>query len=55
MKERRVWGDLLGLAPPWRVRDVEYALDEGEVRIFVEVASRAKLRCPCQATPILAR
>jgi transposase len=46
MKERRVWGDLLGLAPPWRVRDVEYALEEGEVRIFVEVESRAKLRCP---------
>ena len=45
MKERRVWGDLLGLTPPWRVRDVEYALDEGEVRIFVEVGSRAKLRC----------
>lgn len=50
MKERRVWGDLLGLTPPWRVRDVEYALDEGEVRLFVEVESRAKLRCPsCQA------
>jgi transposase len=46
MKERRVWGDLLGLAPPWRVRDVEYALEEGEVRIFVEVESRVKLRCP---------
>jgi transposase len=46
MKERRVWGDLLGLAPPWRVRGVEYALDQGEVRIFVEVESRAKLRCP---------
>jgi transposase len=28
------------------VRDVEYALAEGEVRIFVEVESRAKLRCP---------
>jgi len=50
MKERRVWGDLLGLTAPWRVRDVEYALDEGEVRIFVEVESRAKLRCPsCEA------
>jgi hypothetical protein len=46
MKERRVRGDLLGLTPPWRVRDVEYALDEGEVRIFVEVQARAKLRCP---------
>jgi len=46
MQERRVWGDLLGLAPPWRVRDVEYALDEGEVRIFVEVEARAKLHCP---------
>jgi transposase len=28
------------------VRDVEYALGEGEVRIFVEVEARAKLRCP---------
>jgi transposase len=28
------------------VRDVEYALDEGEVRIFVEVEARAKLHCP---------
>lgn len=34
------------MAPPWRVRDVEYALEEGEVRIFVEVESRAKLHCP---------
>ena len=34
------------MTPPWRVRDVEYALDEGEVRIFVEVEARAKLRCP---------
>jgi len=34
------------LAPPWRVREVEFALDQGEVRIFVEVESRAKLCCP---------
>lgn len=46
MRERRVWGDLLGLVSPWRVRDVEYALGEGEVRIFVEAEARAKLRCP---------
>jgi transposase len=46
MRERRVWSELIGLAPPWRVRDVELALAKGEVRIFVEVASGARLRCP---------
>lgn len=46
MRDRRVWRDLLGLEAPWRVRDVELALSEGEVRIFVEVERGAKLRCP---------
>jgi transposase len=46
MSERRVWGDLIGLVPPWRVREVELALEEGEVRIFVEVDARAVLCCP---------
>jgi transposase len=46
MRERRVWGQLIGLIPPWRVREVELALEQGEVRVFVEVGSRATLRCP---------
>ena len=46
MRDRGVWRDLLGLEPPWRVRDVDLALDEGEVRIFVEVGGSGKLRCP---------
>jgi transposase len=46
MSERRVWGQLIGLTPPWRVREVELALAQGEVRVFVEVESRATLRCP---------
>ena len=46
MRERGVWRDLLGLELPWRVRDVDLALDEGEVRIFVEVGGSGKLRCP---------
>ena len=36
----------MGLRAPWRVRDVELALGEGEVRIFVEVEEGAKLTCP---------
>ena len=46
MRDRGVWRDLLGLTAPWRVRDVELALAEGEVRIFVEVESGATLCCP---------
>jgi transposase len=46
MRDRVVWRDLLGLRAPWEVRDVELALGEGEVRIFVEVADGAKLTCP---------
>jgi transposase len=46
MRDRSVWRDLLGLTAPWRVRDVELALGEGEVRIFVEVEEGAKLACP---------
>jgi len=41
---------LLGLAPPWRVQEVDLALDEGEVRIHVERSGRSRLRCPrCEA------
>jgi transposase len=36
----------LGLRAPWQVRDVDLALGEGEVRIFVEVEDGAKLTCP---------
>jgi len=46
MRDRVVWRDLLGLESPWRVRDVDLALDEGEVRIFVEVGGSGKLHCP---------
>ncbi len=51
MRDRRVWGELIGLQPPWRVRDVEFALEQGEVRIRVEIAGTPKLRCPeCEQT-----
>lgn len=46
MRDRRVWTQLIGLEPPWEVRDVELALGEGEVRIYVDVTSRGKLLCP---------
>ena len=46
MRDRGVWRELLGLQAPWGVRDVELALEDGEVRIHVETQSQSPLRCP---------
>jgi hypothetical protein len=49
MKERRVWGDLLGLARPGGCRTWSTPSTRERVRIFVEVEAQARLRCPsCQ-------
>ncbi len=40
------YDQLLGLQSPWRVHEVDLALEEGEVRIHVEVSGRPRLRCP---------
>lgn len=37
---------LLGLTRPWRVQEVDLALEKGEVRIRVELGGRPRLRCP---------
>ena len=45
MKDTKMYEALLGLEPPWRVRDVDLRLDVGEVVIHVE-ADRQRWACP---------
>jgi transposase len=49
MKDTKMFEALLGLEPPWRVRDVDLRLGEGEVVVHVE-ADRQRWGCPeCDA------
>jgi len=44
---------LLGLVPPWRIREVELDHEAQEVRVRVELRSGARLRCPvCQGLSV---
>ena len=50
MTETTLYENLLDIEPPWRVRDVRLALDQGDVEVGVEFAGET-LVCPaCGAT-----
>jgi hypothetical protein len=47
---REHYEQLLGLVPPWRIREVELDHEAQEVRIRVELRTGSRLHCPlCQA------
>jgi transposase len=46
MQSREVFERLLGLTRPWEVRDVDLALTENRVRVFVDLGDDAVLVCP---------
>lgn len=50
MLDQDLYARILGIQPPWRVRNVELQLEAGEVQIFV-VTDAKSLRCPkCSKT-----
>jgi len=46
MQSREVFERLRGLTRPWEVRDVDLALTENKVRVFVDLGEDAVLVCP---------
>ena len=44
MRDRELYARILGIQPPWRVRDVEH-LEAGEVHVFI-AAEGAAFQCP---------
>jgi len=46
MRDREMYAKLLGVEAPWKVKDVDLRLDEGEVEVVLEHAGSSKLACP---------
>jgi transposase len=46
MQDRQLYQQILGIMSPWQVERVELALEEGEVRVFLEHDPRAAWCCP---------
>ncbi len=46
MQSREVFEQLLGLSRPWEVTDVDLALKENKVRVYVDLGKDAVLVCP---------
>lgn len=46
MQDHTLYEKLLGIGAPWRVRDVQLNLKEGEVRVFLRLDTSAVLVCP---------
>lgn len=46
MKDTELYGQLLGLTPPWTVSKVELRLTQGAVDVHVEHAPGTKFACP---------
>jgi transposase len=46
MRDKDLYAKILGLDPPWVVREVKLDMEEGEVVVHVEHDRRTALRCP---------
>ena len=46
MRDRELYGKILGIQEPWLVVDVELRLEEGEVLVFLEHGAGSELSCP---------
>jgi transposase len=46
MRDRDLYGKLLGIEAPWYVRDVDPRLSAAEVEIFIALDENAALSCP---------
>ena len=46
MRDKDLYAQILGLQPPWKVREVALNLEAGEVVVHVEHDSRVPLTCP---------
>lgn len=46
MQDRKLYEQLLGIHRPWRVRDIDLQLEDGDVVVFVEHMPGERLTCP---------
>lgn len=46
MRDKELYSQILGIRSPWRVANVELALEAGKVEVFVEPEPGAQLLCP---------
>ena len=46
MRDKELYTQILGIRSPWKVSEVELALEDGEVKVFVEQEAGAEQRCP---------
>ncbi|MBN2561170.1 MAG: transposase family protein [Phycisphaerae bacterium] len=53
MRDKDLYARILGITPPWFVRDVELTLQAGEVIVKLDFDSSTSLTCPVcgEATP----
>ena len=46
MRDKELYTQILGIRSPWKVSEVELALEDGEVKVFVEQEAGAEQHCP---------
>ena len=46
MRDKELYTQILGIRSPWKVSEVELALEDGEVKVFVEQEVGAEQHCP---------
>lgn len=51
MRDNELYAQILGITPPWIVREVELALPEGEVIVHLDLDSFSELTCPICGQP----
>lgn len=50
MRDTTLYATILGIELPWRVTEVQPAVDDGEIVVIVDAPARAKFNCPtCQS------
>ena len=51
MRDKDLYAQILGIKPPWIVREVELALPAGEVIVHLDLDSSSELACPVCGQP----
>jgi transposase len=52
MRDKDLYAQILGISSPWRVADVELALETGKVKVHVEIEPGTQLICPHCGKPV---
>ena len=46
MKDKDLYAQILGIASPWQVTDVELATDHNRITVKIDIAPGTSLACP---------